>query len=113
VFFRTTSTDRLSPAELDSQREQLHVIDIREPGEWAAGRIEGTEHIPMAELLGNPGRLPTDRPLALVCRSGSRSRYAAQQLAGRGFEVTDLEGGIIAWARAGLPVDANPSRVTR
>jgi rhodanese-related sulfurtransferase len=110
VFFRKSGMNRLSPTELDAQRAQLHVIDIRELDEWTAGHIEGTEHIPMGELLRTPDRLPTDQPLALVCRSGTRSGHAAQQLAARGFEVTDLQGGLIAWARAGLPLASGAGR---
>jgi rhodanese-related sulfurtransferase len=104
VLFRKASTPRLSAAELDAQRDRFLILDIREPHEWAAGHIDGSQHLPMDTLLRDPGQVPKDRPLALVCRSGNRSAFAAQRLAALGFEVTDLEGGLVAWARTGLPL---------
>ena len=50
--------------------------------------------------------LPTDRPLILICRSGTRSMAAANALAGMGFTTYNVVGGMGAWAAAGLPVVA-------
>jgi rhodanese-related sulfurtransferase len=48
--------------------------------------------------------LPKDQPIVFVCRSGNRSQVACEQLSRLGYEnVTNFEGGMIAWKRAGLP----------
>ncbi|WP_406432113.1 rhodanese-like domain-containing protein [Streptomyces sp. NBC_00631] len=82
------------------------VLDVREPGEWQAGHVPGAVHIPLAELSeGIP--LPTraqERPLIVICRSGNRSRRAAELLTARGAKAVDVIGGMLEWAEAGLPV---------
>jgi rhodanese-related sulfurtransferase len=70
------------------------------------GRIAGSLLIPLPELEVRVGELPAERPLVLVCHSGSRSALAAQQLlkAGR-QQVANLRGGITGWRAAGYPLD--------
>ena len=80
------------------------LVDVREPAEWAAGHVEGARHIPLAQLGQRHGGLPVGRPVIAVCRSGARSARAATLLAGQGREVSNLDGGMRAWAAAGLPV---------
>ncbi len=76
------------------------LLDVREPHEWAIGRIEGAELIPLGELAGSLGRLPRDREIVVYCKGGSRSARAAQQLVEAGFGgVRNLAGGILAWGR--------------
>jgi SulP family sulfate permease len=75
------------------------VVDVREPREFAQGRIPQAHNIPLPKLLaGDADELPGERPLILVCRSGRRSARAAMILRERGFEnVTILRGGMQAW----------------
>ena len=80
------------------------LVDVREPAEWAAGHAEGARHIPLAQLGQGQGELPVGRPVITVCRSGARSARAATILAGQGREVSNLDGGMRAWAAGGLPV---------
>jgi rhodanese-related sulfurtransferase len=80
------------------------LVDVREPAEWAAGHVEGARHIPLAQLGQRQRELPVGRPVITVCRSGARSARAATLLAGQGREVSNLDGGMRAWAAAGLPV---------
>ena len=80
------------------------LVDVREPAEWAAGHAEGARHIPLAQLGQGQGELPVGRPVITVCRSGARSARAASILAGQGREVSNLRGGMRAWAAGGLPV---------
>jgi rhodanese-related sulfurtransferase len=62
--------------------------------------------IPLGQLAARQGELPRDRELIMVCRSGNRSGTAAAQLRRAGFApVRNMAGGMIAWARAGLPVE--------
>jgi rhodanese-related sulfurtransferase len=81
------------------------LIDVREPDEWRAARIPGARLIPLDELPQRVGELDPNREIILVCRSGNRSASATAYLQRAGFSrVRNLAGGLIAWARAGLPV---------
>ena len=94
---RTSGSERDDPPVL---------IDIREEWELEAGRIGGSEHIPMAELGEKLGPY-RGRSLILYCAHGNRSLRAAKALSEHGFEeVVSLAGGIVAWDEAGLPVEA-------
>jgi rhodanese-related sulfurtransferase len=88
--------------------DNLVLIDVREPQEWAFNRIEGARHIPLRTL---PQRVPDLDPaseIVVYCHHGMRSAQAAGYLAGQGFEsVHNLEGGIDAWSAA---VDGNVPR---
>ena len=82
------------------------LLDVREPHEWQAGHAPRARHIPLGQLARRAAELPERRVLVTVCRSGVRSARAAAMLAGQGREVSNLAGGMRAWARAGLPVVA-------
>lgn len=83
------------------------LVDVREREEWLEARIPGALHVPLGELAARLRELPRDRKLVLQCRSGNRSRAAAELLLQSGFsDVANLEGGIVGWARDGLPVEA-------
>ena len=80
------------------------LVDVREPAEWAAGHAQGARHIPLAQLGQGHSELPVGRPVITVCRSGARSARAATLLAEQGADASNLDGGMRAWAAAGLPV---------
>jgi rhodanese-related sulfurtransferase len=95
-------------------RTDLHLLDVRELDEWQAGRIAGSQHIPLGELRGRLGEVPKDRTILAVCRHGNRSDAAARGLRTLGYTAVNLEGGVTAWTRAGLPLEAEgggPGRV--
>jgi rhodanese-related sulfurtransferase len=79
-------------------------VDVREVEEWQAGRLDDSVWIPLGELAARVGELPDDRPLVIVCRSGSRSAYAADALVAAGYDARNLAGGLQRWAAAGLPI---------
>ena len=90
------------------------LLDVREPREWEAGHAPKARHIPLSEIPRRARELPQGRAVVTVCRSGARSARAAAMLARDGREVSNLAGGMHAWARAGLPVVARgggPGRV--
>lgn len=91
------------------------VLDVREDDEWAAGRIPGAVHLPLGRLGAEHGAVvPADRPVVAVCRVGGRSEKATVALRQAGYDVTNLAGGMRAWAEAGLPVEdaeGRPGRV--
>lgn len=78
------------------------LLDVREDHEWKSGHVPGAVHVPLGQL--DPASLPTDLTIIAVCRSGNRSSKAAEVLASAGRDVVNLEGGMQAWLRAGLPV---------
>lgn len=89
--------------QLDSGDAVL--VDVREPDEWAEGHVAGATHIPLGELPSRLAEVPRDREVLLFCRSGNRSGAATSLLRKQGFDrATNVEGGITAWRRAGLPV---------
>ncbi|WMX48180.1 rhodanese-like domain-containing protein [Streptomyces roseicoloratus] len=87
-------------------RPSAVLLDVREKPEWCAGHAPDAVHVPLTELVaGVP--LPAEtqgRPLVVICRSGHRSRRAAELLAERGAQAVDVKGGMNAWAAAGHPV---------
>jgi len=95
--------------ELRSQSEEdprLQVVDVRRPGEFAAGRVPGARHIPLDRLERECGALDRSRPLAVVCQSGYRSSTACSLLRRNGFaDVRNVAGGTSAWVAAGFEVD--------
>jgi rhodanese-related sulfurtransferase len=61
--------------------------------------------MPMSQFVARHAELPRDRPLVMQCHSGSRSASATMYLVQRGWtDVRNLDGGIAAWMRDGLPV---------
>lgn len=86
------------------------LLDVREPHEWQAGHAPKARHIPLAQLDRRAKELPPGRPIVTVCRSGARSARAAALLARQGRQVSNLAGGMHAWARADLPVVARGGR---
>lgn len=106
--------NRMAPDELARQRDDVQIVDVRWPNEWEAGRIEGSVHIAVDELDDRLDELDRDRPVVTVCRSGSRSASAAEQLRAEGFSAENLNGGLLAWADAGLRLttpDGRPGTV--
>ena len=80
------------------------VLDVRQPDEYRQGHIAGAKLIPLNELHRRMKELPQGREIVCVCASGSRSASAAKILSKDGFSVFDMQGGMLAWRRAKLPV---------
>ena len=96
--------------EVGKRQAEFHLLDVREDDEWAAGHIDGAQHIPLGELSARLGELPKERTIVAVCRSGSRSEAAVRGLRKLGYEAENLEGGVNAWDRAKLPLVDNSGR---
>ena len=99
--------DELSPARVaEMLTEEAQLIDVREPYEREAGRIpEDTAHIEMDRLTDEAGSIDRERPVVFYCRSGSRSRLAAQAFAAAGYDAHNLDGGLKAWVADGRPIE--------
>ncbi len=79
-------------------------VDVREAHEWQAGRMPSSTWVPLSELAGRIDELP-DMPLVIVCRTGSRSGMVADALAAMGREVSNLDGGLVAWRADGFALE--------
>ena len=100
----------VAPADLQSRLsggEQIVLIDVREPEEFARGKIPGAHTIPRGVLeMQVDGRLPREATVVLYCGVGGRSALAAKSLADMGYDkVENLQGGWSAWTNSGLPVE--------
>lgn len=98
----------ITPAAALAARGTARLVDVREADELTGdlGRIPGAEHVPYAVLREHARAWDKRQPLVVVCRSGGRSRRAAETLVRAGFEtVHDMAGGMLAYRNAGLPVE--------
>lgn len=99
----TNTPPSMGPAVI--RWEQLEqgtvVIDIREDDEVSAGRVPGAKHLPMDALLADPEPSLAHDHVALYCRSGVRSSAAAAQLRKRGYDVSSISGGYLAYLSRG------------
>ena len=84
--------------------DQVQLVDVRYANEWRVGHIEGAVNIPQDDLADRLDELDRGRPVVTVCRAGTRSDEAAEWLRGQGFDAENLDGGMLAWKWAGLPV---------
>ena len=96
--------------------DDIQLLDCREQFEWDAGRIQGALNIPLNDVMAGVGTdvLDLAKPVAVICRSGNRSELASVMLQARGFDATNVEGGMEAWAAAGYEFsapDGSPGRV--
>ena len=101
------SAPAITPTELSEKLKfgkHPLVLDVRQPGEFRQMRISGAKLIPLNELGKRIKELPTNREIVCVCASGSRSGSASKMLMKAGYKVSDMRGGMLAWHRAGLPI---------
>ena len=100
----------LDPAGLQALLQAaapLQLVDVRSAAEIARGAIAGARHIELSALPARAAELDPEAPCVLYCLSGARSAQGCAYLAQRGFQrLYHLDGGIAAWAKAGLPVSA-------
>lgn len=103
------SAKQVNPVEatLLINREDAHIVDVREADEYAKGHLPEARNIPLAKFAERAGELEKykDKPVIVVCASGMRSGKACGELAKLGFsKAVSLAGGIDAWLAAGYPV---------
>ncbi|GAB1231635.1 rhodanese-like domain-containing protein [Ferrigenium sp. UT5] len=93
-------------AEMQAQGALL--LDVRQPDEYAEFRAPNSRLLPLGQLSSRMGEIASykDRPVVVICHSGRRSARAVQQLQEAGFtQVFSVDGGMVRWAEAGLPVE--------
>jgi rhodanese-related sulfurtransferase len=79
-------------------------IDVREIDEWDLGHSDLFTLNPLSTF--DSDILPTDKPIIFICRSGKRSGKACDAVEPSGRKVLNMEGGMLAWQEAGLPMSA-------
>ena len=80
--------------------DNIQLIDVREPQEWAFAKIEGAKLIPLGEIMNRMDELDENREIVIHCKSGMRSARAVEALQRAGFkgDLKNLKGGITAWS---------------
>jgi len=99
----------------------LYLVDVRETEELTGppGLIKQAVHVPLGEVLKNPGRFPRNKTLVFICRSGRRSLAAALAVAAEGRVAYSVKGGMRAWNKlsdqepVAEPAETKPNRQER
>ena len=100
MFFQTSEFDNITADDLREKMEKgddFLLLDVRTPAEHAADAIKGSRLLPVQELSFRAAELPRNREIVAYCRVGNRSAFAATYLARLGYNVKNLEGGIMTW----------------
>ena len=94
----------VQPAEVGARvAEGWMLLDVRTEEEWVDGRIAGSVHIPMDQLMQRLDEV--DDRVVCVCAVGARSARVAQFLNAQGREAVNLDGGLYAWANSRLSIE--------
>jgi rhodanese-related sulfurtransferase len=86
------------------QSGEARLVDVREQDEWDRGHVEGIDFIPLGQLPWRWRELDAGKRWICVCRSGSRSNYAAALLRQAGIDAVNMSGGMLDWQAQKLPV---------
>jgi hydroxyacylglutathione hydrolase len=101
------SIERITVPELHDRADELQIVDVRARGEWDAGHIPGSLHVPYHDIKDLPHELDAGQPMAAICGSGERSAVAAsllQRFGGRQV-LHVVDGGVPLWRREGWPIE--------
>lgn len=83
---------------LVKEKATVQFLDVREPGEFQTGHVQGFKNLPLSQLKARLNEMNVERPVVLMCRSGARSQQAARTLVKKGFkDVRNVSGGIMSW----------------
>jgi len=95
--------EEISATELKRKMDagdDIQLIDVRQPEEWAFAKIEGAKLIPLGEIVNRRDEIDESRETVIHCKAGMRSARAVQVLQQVGFkgDLKNLKGGITAWS---------------
>ncbi len=111
TFCQSTKSDLKSVSSQEFKKiiesQSVFLVDVRTEGEFQAGHIKGAINIDVnnpefASLVKSKLKV---KSLALYCRSGNRSKFAASKLSDLGVTIYELNSGFKDWVQAGLPVE--------
>lgn len=86
--------------------QEISVLDVRSPQEWARGHIPGARHVFLPDLRVELDKVDKAKPTAVYCDSGYRASIGASLLQSQGFDVLNVPGSWQAWKANDLPVEA-------
>ncbi|ANU27237.1 rhodanese-like domain-containing protein [Planococcus versutus] len=92
---KTMTTEEVQ--KIVESNQAIHLIDVRETDEVAAGKIPSAIHIPLGLLEFRMHELDKSSEYIMVCRSGGRSGQATRFLEDQGYNVTNMDGGMLDW----------------
>jgi rhodanese-related sulfurtransferase len=103
--FRARDVD-VEPDEVQERVAEgsVQLVDVREPYEHEAGRIDGARHIELERLASEAESLDRDRPIIFYCRLGARSGMAANAFRRAGYDAHSMVGGLERWFAEGRPI---------
>ncbi|EUJ33651.1 rhodanese-like domain-containing protein [Listeria floridensis FSL S10-1187] len=84
-------------AELRQELDQYQILDVRDAEDFANGHIQGAVNIPITELAEAYPKLDQTASYAIICYAGGRSEQASRFLGDKGYQVTNVMGGMGAW----------------
>jgi rhodanese-related sulfurtransferase len=87
------------------ERDEIQLIDVRQPHEHEAGRIAGDRHLELIQLAAQADTVARDKPVVFYCRVGNRSAMATEAFRAAGFDAHNMSGGLLEWQAAGLPLE--------
>ena len=95
--------DEITATELKARMDagdDIQLIDVRQPDEYAFARIDGSKLIPLGEIISRICEIDSGRETVIHCKMGGRSARAIQALEQAGFKgnLKNLVGGITAWS---------------
>lgn len=95
--------DEITAIELKrlmDENNDVQLIDVRQPNEFAFAKIEGAKLIPLGEIVQRMGELDETKEAIIQCKAGGRSAQAIQFLKMSGYtgRLSNLKGGITAWS---------------
>ena len=79
------------------QNEQLSLVDVREVEEFETLHLEGAQNLPLSQLADTYDQLDKDLLYYVICKSGVRSARACQFLAEQGYDVINVQGGMMTF----------------
>ena len=102
--FKTVSSDEF--ARIIGDTDTVQLVDVRTKEEYEEGHISNALLIDYYSYNFEEqaiAKLSKEKTVAVYCRSGRRSAAATRKLVKLGYEVVNLDGGILAWERAKMP----------
>ena len=99
VFSSQTTINTKDLLQKIEANEDVYLLDVREPSELLESKIEGVVNIPLSQIFqpNSMSKIPTDKPVVVICGSGNRATIATYALAQNSIEFQVLEGGMKAW----------------
>ena len=99
-MFNKKNFNTISVHEIGELLGKVNLIDIREPYEYKNGHVPTAKNVPMSAILSRPEKyLDKSREYHIICQSGGRSTMACNELADKGYNIVNVQGGTGSYLR--------------